>query len=307
MLRPGAPAGLFHEGELALQQRAGVRDEAERLSGMLAPPHLDGSMSRFLADRELVMITSRDAEDRLWTSAIWGVAGFVEAHDTTVTIRALPQAGDPLHELQAGNRVGLLAIDFGRRRRLRMNGTLTGVSADAAEVVVEQAFGNCPRYIQQRQVSGTATAKSSPAFRRRRHSALGPEETAVITRADTFILGTEHPVRGSDTSHRGGAPGFVRVENGEIWWPDYPGNNLFNSLGNLFVDSSASMLFIDFDAGRSLQLTGRATLEWVSPGTAGDDGGTGRRTRFTPSEAVTIVGLPRAADHVPSANNPPLI
>jgi len=53
----------------------------------------------------------------------------------------------------------------------------------------------------------------------------------MIAASDTFFLGTTHPVRGSDASHRGGPAGFVRVDGDQLWWPDYPGNNLFNSFG----------------------------------------------------------------------------
>ncbi len=296
--RPASSSRPFHEGELDVQQRAGVRYEAERLSGMLAAPHLDGGMSRFLAEREIAMITSRDAANRLWTSPLLGTAGFLQAHAATVTIRSIPSAGDPLHELRNGQFAGLLAIDFGRKRRLRVNGTLTHVSPGGAQIVADQAFGNCPRYITQRQVRHGCTLHGDPPVTARRHNTLEPEDIALIARADTFILGTMHPARGADTSHRGGAPGFVRVENGDIWWPDYPGNNLFNSLGNIVVDPSAALLFLDFEAGAALQISGKANLEWISPEAVGDDRETGRRTRFKPSEVVTVTGLsPRALDH----------
>ena len=103
----------------------------------------------------------------------------------------------------------------------------------------------------------------------------------MLARTETFFLGTTHPDRGVDTSHRGGPAGFIRVEDGALWWPDYPGNNMFNSFGNLAVDDTAAVLVPDFGTGTSLLLSGRATVEWVTAGSAGDDGGTGRRVRFT--------------------------
>ena len=71
-----------------------------------------------------------------------------------------------------------------------------------------------------------------------------------------------HPTRGADASHRGGSPGFVRVAGGRLWWPDYPGNNMFNSLGNLAVDPAAALMFIDFFSGRTLQLSGAGDVRW---------------------------------------------
>jgi hypothetical protein len=109
----------------------------------------------------------------------------------------------------------------------------------------------------------------------------------LIARADTFFLGTTHPERGTDASHRGGPPGFVRVERSSLWWPDYAGNNMFNSLGNLATDPTAALLFLDFSTGATLHLSGTARLEWTTPEEDGDDAGTGRRVRFTLEQAAT--------------------
>jgi len=62
-----------------------------------------------------------------------------------------------------------------------------------------------------------------------------------------------HPGRGADTSHLGGEPGFVRVHRGALWWPDYPGNNMFNSLGNIVENPAAALLFFDFAVGEGLR------------------------------------------------------
>ena len=91
---------------------------------------------------------------------------------------------------------------------------------------------------------------------------LGADDIALIRSADTFFLGTTHPERGNDASHRGGPAGFVHVDHNTVEWPDYPGNNMFNSFGNLEIDPTAALLFIDFDSGRTLQLSGRAVVDW---------------------------------------------
>ena len=98
---------------------------------------------------------------------------------------------------------------------------------------------------------------NSPAPPIERAAALSPKHAQLIANADTFFLGTIHPSRGADASHRGGPPGFVRVDGNRLWWPDYPGNNMFNSFGNLAVDPSAALLFIDFDTGTALQFQAR--------------------------------------------------
>jgi len=296
-----APTENFHDGELAVQRLAGVQREAGRLAGMLGEPHLGGGIRSFLADRELAVITARDGDHRLWTSPLSGAPGFLQAHDGVLTVAATPREGDPLRRLPAGQPVGLIAIEFATRRRMRVNGTLVQAGPDGLEIEVEQAFGNCPKYIQQRTVQPTAAVSAAASVRRDRLSA---EDGALIARADTFFLGTVHPNRGADASHRGGTPGFVRVDGSQLWWPDYPGNNMFNSLGNLVVDDSAALLFFDFAAGRALQVSGTAALEWTDPGVAGDDGGTGRRVRLRPEAVVASdLGL-RAQPPAASPYNP---
>lgn len=300
------PIEGFHEGELAVQSQAGVRADAARLTPMLATPNLNGGTARFLADRDFAVITARDAEHRLWTSPLFAATGFLDAHDTTMTIHTTPHEGDPLFDLAAGQPIGLVAIEFATRRRVRVNGTLTHVTAGELEIAVDQAFGNCPKYIQQRHLEHADRARPAPG-RALRRDALAPGHVALITHADTFFLGTVHPTRGADASHRGGAVGFVRVDGNDVWWPDYPGNNMFNSFGNLAVDKTAALLFLDFDTGSTLHLSGTASVEWTALGIRGDDGGTGRRVRFTTEQIATGFPLDVHSDSPhPSPYNPPI-
>jgi predicted pyridoxine 5'-phosphate oxidase superfamily flavin-nucleotide-binding protein len=316
----------FHQGELAVQERAGTRQEAARLSPMLDPAELRGGIVAFLADRTFAAITARDADGRLWTSPLSGPPGFLEAvSPTTLAIHARLPAGDslhdPLHGLPAGQLAGLVVVEFAARRRVRVNGTLMAVDDGTLVLEVEQAYGNCPQYIHQRVLAPNSTAPNSTGQHStgqdstgqgnpddvRRAEVLSAADARLIRAADTFFLGTTNPERGSDTSHRGGTPGFVRVDGGRLWWPDYPGNNLFNSFGNLAVDPEASLLFLDFDAGRTLQLSGTAEVDWDAAGRPGDDGHTGRRAVFTLERLVAGHLLPsRQVAHTPYPRNPAL-
>ena len=271
----------FHDGELAVQDRAGVRAQAARLGGaMLATPDLNGGMSAFLADRDFAVLTARDADGRLWTSPIFSSPGFLEARDRELRVHAVPGVGDPLHGIAAGQPLGMLAIEFATRRRVRVNGILTDVSDAGLLLAVDQAYGNCPKYIHPRRLEHV----DSPPQPGERSSTLSAEHQELITTSDTFFLGTIHPTRGADASHRGGPPGFVHVDGDRLWWPDFPGNNMFNSFGNLAVDPSAALLFIDFDTGATLHVSGKATVEWVTPGDV--DGGTGRRVSLVVESVV---------------------
>jgi hypothetical protein len=274
---------------------------------MLDPVELRGGIVAFLADRRFGAITARDADGRLWTSPLSGPPGFLEAvSPTTLAIHARLPEGDPLHGLPAGQQAGLVVVELAARRRVRVNGTLTAVDRDTLLIVVEQAYGNCPQYIHQRVLAPDGPGQVDQADVRR-DAVLSPADAGLIRAADTFFLGTTNPGRGSDTSHRGGTPGFVRIDGDRLWWPDYPGNNLFNSFGNLAVDPEASLLFFDFDTGRTLQLSGTAEVDWDAVGRVGDDGHTGRRAVFTLERLVAGNLLrSRQVAHSPYPRNPAL-
>ncbi|MBA3743088.1 MAG: pyridoxamine 5'-phosphate oxidase family protein [Sporichthya sp.] len=242
---------------------------------MLAPAHLFDGAVRFLAGQHLAALSARDRDGRLWVSALEGPEGLLEASATKLLVHTSPRPGDPLHGLPAGQPVGLLAIEFATRRRFRLNGTLTGVGDD---LEIELAYGNCPKYIHPRKltVSDAAGTVAAPGP----STTLSAGQVELIRSADTFFLGTTHPDRGNDASHRGGPAGFVGVEGNTVWWPDYVGNDMFNSFGNLAVDDTAALLFPDFATGRTLHLSGRASVVWDAPTE------TGRAVRFTVEQVV---------------------
>ncbi len=62
--------------------------------------------------------------------------------------------------------------------------------------------------------------------------------------------------------------------------PDYRGNSLFNTFGNLLVNARAGVTVMDFVKGRMLQMTGLARPEWDQPDEQGATGGTGRFWTF---------------------------
>jgi hypothetical protein len=94
-----------------------------------------------------------------------------------------------------------------------------------------------------------------------------------------------------DASHRGGEPGFVKVvSETRIQFPDFAGNNHFNTIGNLVLDPRAGFLFVDFVTGGLLQLTGRAAIDWDSDAVAAI---TGAR-RLVAFDIEEIVELPSA-------------
>jgi predicted pyridoxine 5'-phosphate oxidase superfamily flavin-nucleotide-binding protein len=273
----------FHSGELAVQELAGVSGQAGRLSNMVARGQLRSGTADFLSSARLAVVTARDSAGRLWSSPLFGDAGFLTAASaTTLHIDSRLPKADPLHGMPDNQPAGAIVIDFATRRRWRINGVLTTSPSSGLVIEVDQSYGNCPKYIHTSNTpAGAAGADRQPVFT---GDALRAEDRRLIQRADTFFLGTTHPASGADASHRGGSPGFVLAAHDRLWFPDYPGNNLFNSLGNIAVDPSTALVFIDFATGTTLQLAGRAELTWADQPV--DDVYTGRGVSFTPERVV---------------------
>jgi predicted pyridoxine 5'-phosphate oxidase superfamily flavin-nucleotide-binding protein len=251
----------FHEGELAVQRRAGVEGQAARLAPMADRSELGAGAAMFVGSATFAALTARDRTGRLWTSPLVGPAGFLAAASpTTLRIEAALHPDDPLHGLSDDQSVGLIVMDFAKRRRLRINGAFATAGDGGFEVDVTQVYGNCPQYIHPRQPALDEPADGARLIHR--SGSLRPDDVDQVRAANTFFLGTSHPDFGSDASHRGGPAGFVRAKDDLLAWPDFPGNNLFNSLGNIVVDPVAALLFIDFATGRTLQLSGSAAVRW---------------------------------------------
>ena len=260
----------FHAGEQQVQERLGVRDEIEPWARKVVRGHLPDEHRRFYARLPFVVAAARDGRGRPWATLLVGEPGFVRSPDArTLAIDARPAAGDALADAFAsGVDVGFLGICLATRRRNRINGRVSVTGTAGFEIAVDQAFGNCPQYIHERNWRRETTG--SPPVRRT-HDHFSPELRRWIEGADTFFIATgyrgegESPTFGMDASHRGGEPGFVRAEGERhLVFPDYAGNDHYNTIGNLLMDPRAGIVFVDFERGGLLQLTGRVRIDWDS-------------------------------------------
>ncbi len=252
----------FHPGELAVQERAGVRSEAARLGkslqAVIPPPARE-----FLRQRRFIVLGSLDADGRVWASLLTGAPGFLQASDEhLLRIAAQPAPGDPLTENLHGNQpVGTLTMDLATRRRMRLNGEAT-ITPGGIEVQAREVMALCPKYIQARAPEADATGAADASLPQR-SQVLSATQQLRLVQADTFFLASFHPGGGADVSHRGGTPGFVGVlDAATLAWPDYRGNNLFQTLGNLHLNPNAGLIVVDFEGGTTLQLTGKCKVIW---------------------------------------------
>jgi predicted pyridoxine 5'-phosphate oxidase superfamily flavin-nucleotide-binding protein len=277
----------YHRGEIAVQEQAGTRFSAAQLAQILQT-EFPAQARAFLAAQPLLVVGSADERGRLWASLLTGLPGFLQVPDAhTLHIAAQPAAGDTLTaNLMTEVAVGTTAVDFSTRRRVRLNGRAQR-TADGITVALDEVFFNCPKYIQARHWQALSSSPPLPQVGDKAVK-LMPAVQTWITQADTFFLASAHASAGLDVSHRGGCPGFVRVvDSRTLEWPDYPGNGMFQSLGNLALDPRAGLLFPDFSTGHVLQLTGRAHTNW-SPAHARHFPGAERMLTFQVEEVRVV-------------------
>jgi predicted pyridoxine 5'-phosphate oxidase superfamily flavin-nucleotide-binding protein len=273
-----SPHDVFHEGELLLQERTGERPIAERHSTIIATS-IAANARQFLAQQRTLAVASYDAAGRPWASLWLARPGFVRSDDAAsvaIDLSRCVSPDDPVASLATeGSELGLLAIDLETRRRLRVNGVVRARSKHALELQVHEVFPNCTKYIQRRQLRGhdDAPAASTSAQGER----LDRTRLAFVAQADTAFVASRHAQRGVDVSHRGGEPGFVHAEDaGTLRFPDYPGNGMYMTLGNLALEPRAGVVFVDFAQSRLLSVTGRTHLDLDREEPLHPTGGTAR-------------------------------
>jgi ferredoxin-NADP reductase/predicted pyridoxine 5'-phosphate oxidase superfamily flavin-nucleotide-binding protein len=295
-----SPKSPFHEGEQRVQTRLGVRAEIEPWARRVVRSFLPDEHRTFHAALPFMVAAARDLRGRPWATLLSGPEGFVRSPDPRhLAIDARPLTGDALETgLEEGAELALLGIELETRRRNRVNGRITVAGAGGFLLEVHQSFGNCPQHIHERRWRRVAPPRSAaPA---RRSSRLSPRQQAWIRGADTFFVAsgyqgeggveTNDAAHGMDASHRGGDAGFVRLEGGTLLvFPDYAGNNHYNTIGNLVMDPRAGLLFVDFERGSLLQLTGRTWIDWDSEAVSQHPGAR-RLVYFELEEAVELAG-----------------
>lgn len=259
----------FHPGEQAIQEKLGGRDRMETLGRRMIRDFLPEQHRQFYAQLPYLLVGTVDADGNPWASILVGEPGFISSpSDRNLHIAAQPLFGDPLTKnLATGIDIGFLGIELHTRRRNRVNGVVSAITSGGFDIQVSQTFGNCPKYIQARQFD---LQSFSPSETKPLHTltTLGETEQATIASADTFFIATAYldesagAAKGVDVSHRGGKKGFVHIEGDTLTVPDFAGNCMFNTFGNIEVNPRAGLLFIDFESGNLLYLTGQAEVIW---------------------------------------------
>jgi predicted pyridoxine 5'-phosphate oxidase superfamily flavin-nucleotide-binding protein len=98
------------------------------------------------------------------------------------------------------------------------------------------------------------------------HDQFTDGDRALVERSAMFFLATADAAGQPDVSYKGGLPGFVRVVDAQtLAFPDYDGNGMFKSLGNILVNPKVGLLFVDFEQPHRMRVNGTASVADADP------------------------------------------
>ncbi|NRQ38379.1 oxidoreductase [Nonomuraea sp. NN258] len=251
----------IHPGEVAVQRRTGV---TKLLGSARARAELPPVAAEFLRRQRMLVVGAADRTGAMRVGLLTGEPGFIQPlGPLAIAVRAEPAQFAELAEFtEPSGEIGTLAIEPWSRRRMRVNGRARR-QGELLVIETDQVISNCPKYIQAREITAIVpgTPRHGPSL-----TGLTPAHQRWIAASDTFFLATHTAGQGADVSHRGGEPGFVRVLGPRLLsWPDYPGNAMYLTLGNLELEPAAGLLFPDWANGDALRLSGRARVDWSGP------------------------------------------
>jgi hypothetical protein len=258
---------MVHPGEVSVRRRAGSKRHS--IGSGYVGDSIPAVARDFVDGARLAGLAVVDGHGEIHADVLAGDAGFLRASDAgTLEIAGVPPLTAPLFMSSAERTVGLIVIEPWTRRRMRVNGRAVH-SGPGLLLRADQVYANCPKYIQARTVIDAGQATASYRGWERETSTPSSGRLSDVTHreliggADTFFLATYAQGHGADMSHRGGNPGFVTVvDDTHLSWPEYTGNSMYTSLGNLLLEPRCALVFPDWSSGRTLHLRGRAVVDW---------------------------------------------
>lgn len=287
---------VWHEGELAVQKMAGTDERMAEIGPKFIREFMPDQHRAFFQSLSMLFIGYTDYSSNIYSSILFGDPGFIQSPtQTTLIINTQQTMGDfAIGDLSVGDRIGLVGIVFETKRRNRVNAVVTDINQKNIELRILQSYGNCPKYIQPRTfiVNPHYGNFSSSTYK-----SLSHDDKKLVSNADVFFIASSFNDdrslnnRGTDNSHRGGERGFITInDDGQLLIDDYFGNGFFNTMGNLFKNPEASLLFCDWNSGHVLQITVTSEVLWADENTtySPNQQSNQRILRFTPIKVQQI-------------------
>ncbi|KAK2855672.1 hypothetical protein FQN49_004957 [Arthroderma sp. PD_2] len=285
----------WHDGEEKMHQLMHVPREDNPTAAFLSP-----GAAALAQRSPLLALGTLDKQGRPWSTVWGGQAGFVgPVAQSVIGIRNIIDgtydpvaetllggelAGTIVKESGPGRLMSGLPVDMENRRRVKLMGRMVAGSLEEStpeksdggstgdndigkvaqvQVVmkVDESLGNCPKYINKKHITPAIPQpkliSDSPQLPR--------EALDLLGRIDTLFVASSHGNDSMDSNIRGGPPGFVRVLSNDstgavLVYPEYSGNRLYQTLGNLQTTPLAGYAFPDFESGHILYITGETEV-----------------------------------------------
>lgn len=250
---------VYHQGEHYIQELMGVRNKSDSISSMITN-NMPNAAAEFLRTLNFSVITFTIDNKELHTSVVYSLKPFIEIIKSDEILISLDKKSFvPQSILEANSiNIGFIGLVFESKMRIRVNGKGKVIN-NKLHLKIDEVYANCPKYIHDRKLLGKIDFQKEP--RLSRYTKLNQECIEIIENADTFFLSSCHSIKGADVSHKGGQKGFLRVvSNTKLEFDDYPGNNMYNSLGNIHTNPNVTIFVIDFKENRTLHINGEANL-----------------------------------------------
>lgn len=288
-------ASSWHEGEKAIHKRAHMDFHEDNPTTPFLTPRAANQIQRYQLMAIGVLDEEDRPWCTVWGSgepplaqpvaqSVIGIRTDVDASFDPV-VQAIYRGkdnGEVIREDGEGRLMSGLSAQLEERGRVKLAGRLIAGSLSAGEVVedeanktdggrpgkagqlqlvvkIDQSLGNCPKYLNRKKI-----ISSTPKPRLVSSSThLTQRAIELVHNADLFFVASAHQHEDMDCNHRGGPAGFIRVHQPEsseqassIVWPEYSGNNLYQTLGNLETTPHAGLVIPDFETGDVLYVTG---------------------------------------------------
>ncbi|WP_164967742.1 pyridoxamine 5'-phosphate oxidase family protein [Halarcobacter bivalviorum] len=250
---------IYHKGELYLQELMNVRKESDSLKSMIHK-EMPIIAREFLENLNFCVLAFVN-DKNIFTTVVSGLKPFIKTLNSKELLIDLTQTSHIEKEiLNIENLdIGLLGLEFENRMRIRINGKAS-IKENRLHIVIKEAYSNCPKYINDRKI--IEELKTDNSSKIVNYEILSEECKQIIENSDTFFISSSNKEKGADVSHKGGRKGFVKIiSSSKIEFYDFPGNNLYNTLGNIYLNPNISIIFIDFTDNKILHLKGTAKIK----------------------------------------------
>ena len=239
----------YHSGQIAVQEEARTRVVADRLADWVGP------VREFALGADLLLLAMAHGDGALHFTALAGRPPLIEVGGPSALRLCFPPHGAP--PLSRPAPCGGLAINLGQARRARINGMLTRNSHDTCVLTATETFTLCRKYMAHSLAIEDGRHVGPIACELLAHD--DPWLAAVLARTETSFLASVSPDGGPDVAHRGGPPGFITLDaaTGRLTWPEYIGDGVFKSAGNVRATGAVTLLLVDLDTGDGAELIGR--------------------------------------------------